>query len=393
MAEGASRSPYFQKGDPFGIYVHWPFCQAKCPYCDFNSHVRHKPVDQETFVSAYQRELDYFASLTPDRTVTSIFFGGGTPSLMEVGTLEKILDAISKNWDIDPDAEISLEANPTSVEATHFRGYRKAGVNRVSCGVQSLQDDQLKFMGRLHSANEARKAIELARDIFPRLSFDLIYARPNQKEDEWAQELSEAIDLAADHLSLYQLTIEKGTPFFGLHQNGKLSLPNSEIAAKLYQLTQQVTASYGLPSYEISNHAKAGAECQHNLLYWRYQDYVGVGPGAHGRVSIDNKKIATVTEYNPEIWWQKAMVDGNGLKETESLIGDAAADEFLLMGLRLKEGIKPARYEQLCGKSLNNSKKAVLIEEGFLLESDDGKLRATASGALVLDALVADLAA
>lgn len=385
--------PYHTQGDPFGIYVHWPFCQAKCPYCDFNSHVRHKPIEQDVFVEAYEREIAHMAALTPKRAVSSIFFGGGTPSLMEVSTVERILDAISKHWTIEANAEISLEANPTSVEADRFKGYRKAGINRVSCGVQSLDNAQLKFLGRLHSAEEAKRAIALAREVFPRLSFDLIYARPKQSHKEWEQELRSSIDLAADHLSLYQLTIERGTPFYGLHKKGKLDMPSNEHSAHLYQMTQDITASCNLPNYEISNHATKGQECLHNLIYWRYQDYAGVGPGAHGRLSIDGKKVATATEYNPEIWWQNVMVDGHGIKENETLTGENAADEFLLMGLRLREGIDPKRYEAFSGKTLNQKKKQILISDGFLQQSEAGQLRATPSGSLVLDALVADLAA
>ena len=386
-------NPYHAKNDAFGIYIHWPFCAAKCPYCDFNSHVRHKPVDQETFVEAYEREIAHMASLVPDHSISSIFFGGGTPSLMQVKTVERILASISKHWTIKTDAEITLEANPTSVEADRFKGYRKAGVNRVSAGVQSLDDAQLKFLGRLHSVDEAKRAIALAREIFPRLSFDLIYARPGQTQAEWQKELRAAIDLAADHLSLYQLTIEQGTPFFELHKSGKLAMPSHERSADLYQITQQITAEMGLPNYEISNHSAIGSECQHNLVYWRYRDYAGIGPGAHGRLSVDNKKLATVTEYNPEIWWQKTMVDGHGMKEQETLSGEAAADEFLLMGLRLREGIDPARYFAMSGKSLNQEKKAFLISQGFLEQDKNGQLRASPKGSLVLDALVADLAA
>ncbi|MFK7901710.1 MAG: radical SAM family heme chaperone HemW [Nitratireductor sp.] len=388
--------PCHSKGDPFGIYIHWPFCAAKCPYCDFNSHVRHKPVDQKVFVEAYELELAHVAKLLKERDdkrdVTSIFFGGGTPSLMEVETVERILAAISKHWNIAKDVEISLEANPTSIEADRFRGYRKAGVNRVSAGVQSLDDEQLKFLGRLHTADEAKRAIELARETFPRLSFDLIYARPKQTLEQWEQEINAAIDLAADHLSLYQLTIEQGTPFYELHKKGRLITPSHDLSADLYQLTQEVTAARGLPNYEISNHAAPSSECQHNLIYWRYQDYAGIGPGAHGRLSLDGNKVSTVTEYNPEIWWQQAMSKSHGFKEFETLEGSQSADEFLLMGLRLKEGIDPKRYEAFSGKPLRQAKKEFLIEKKFLEESQKGQLRATPSGSMVLDAIVADLA-
>jgi oxygen-independent coproporphyrinogen-3 oxidase len=385
-------SPYHNKGDPFGVYIHWPFCAAKCPYCDFNSHVRHKPVDQETYVQAYQHEIAHMAALAPDRHVTSIFFGGGTPSLMEPDTVGAILEAISANWSIASDAEITLEANPTSVEARRFKGYHQRGVNRVSLGVQSLRDDQLKFLGRLHSAQEARDAVALARDIFPRLSFDLIYARPSQTPEQWERELNEAIDLAADHLSLYQLTIEEGTPFFDLHRRGKFTVPDSDQAADLYELTARVTSSAGLPAYEISNHAAEGAGSVHNLTYWRYHDYAGIGPGAHGRLTIDDRKHATACERNPEIWWQQAMVDGHGMREDEILSGIEAADEMLLMGLRLREGIDPMRHQQMAGTPISARKIGELGKLGFLEKSERGRLRATQQGALVLDALVADLA-
>ena len=379
--------------EAFGVYVHWPFCAAKCPYCDFNSHVRHKAVDQSLFVQAYDREIAYMASLAPGRTVTSIFFGGGTPSLMDPATVEAILESIGKHWQIAGDAEISLEANPSSVEAGRFKGYRNAGVNRVSLGVQSLDDNQLRFLGRLHSAEEARKAIALAREIFPRLSFDLIYARPGQKIAEWEEELRQAIALAADHLSLYQLTIEQGTPFFDLQARGKLKIPDSDNAADLYEATREVTSHAGLLAYEISNHAARDAECRHNLVYWRYQDYAGIGPGAHGRLTIDGTKTATAAYANPEEWWQAAMSGEHGLVERETLLAEEAGDEMLLMGLRLREGIDLKRYEQFSGRELNPARIEFLRSKGFVEMSSDRRLRATPAGFLVLDAVVADLAA
>jgi putative oxygen-independent coproporphyrinogen III oxidase len=286
----------------FGIYLHWPFCAAKCPYCDFNSHVRHQPVDQARFAAAFERELSHFAEMTKGKVVQSVFLGGGTPSLMEPATVERVLTAISDRWSMDPNVEISLEANPTSVEAERFRGYREAGVNRVSLGVQSLHDADLKLLGRLHDAATARRAIETARATFPRLSFDLIYARPNQTLAQWEAELKDAIALAADHLSLYQLTIEEGTPFYTLYHGGKLTIPDQDLGAEFYELTQKVTEAEGLPAYEVSNHAKPGAECRHNLVYWRYGDYVGVGPGAHGRLSVGVNRMATSVERHPETW-------------------------------------------------------------------------------------------
>ena len=321
----------------FGVYVHWPFCAAKCPYCDFNSHVRHQPVDEARFAAALGRELAYFAALTPARNVTSIFLGGGTPSLMRPETVGSVLDAIAGNWTVAPDAEVTLEANPSSVEQQRFRGYRAAGVNRVSLGVQSLRDDALKALGRIHDAAEARRAIELARAMFPRLSFDLIYARPEQSLADWAAELRAALLLAADHLSLYQLTIEPETPFARLHAAGKLRVPDSDAAADLYALTQEITEEAGLPAYEVSNHAAAGAESRHNVTYWRYRDYVGVGPGAHGRITTNGVKLATATERHPETWLAKVESGGRGLVAEQPL----AQEEF--GGRDAADGTPPAR--------------------------------------------------
>jgi len=376
----------------FGVYVHWPFCAAKCPYCDFNSHVRHKPVDQTLFVEGYEREISHMASLVPDHTVSSIFFGGGTPSLMEPATLERILDKIAGHWKIDPDVEITLEANPTSVEADRFRAYRQAGINRVSLGIQSLNDQQLKFLGRQHSAEEAIKAIEIARNVFPRISFDLIYARPGQELAEWREELNQALALAADHLSLYQLTIEQGTPFFELQARGKLKVPNQDQAADLYEMTRDLTQEAGLPAYEISNHAAEGSRCQHNLVYWRYQDYAGIGPGAHGRLTTSEGKLATEAEKNPEKWWQQANVRGHGMTNCELLAPEEQADELLVMNLRLSEGMDPKRFVALSGRDFHEENMAELLKLGFVEKLVNGNLRATQSGFLVLDAIVADLA-
>ncbi len=376
----------------FGIYIHWPFCAAKCPYCDFNSHVRHKSVDQKVFVEAYLRELEYFAELTQGRKVTSIFFGGGTPSLMDVSTVETLMEAVAKHWAIDSDAEVTLEANPSSVEAERFRGYNAAGVNRVSLGVQSLHDEQLKFLGRLHNVEEAKRAITLAREIFPRMSFDLIYARPQQKPEDWVRELQLAISMAADHLSLYQLTIEQGTRFFDLRERGKLHVPDGELSAELYEATQELMNAHDMPAYEISNHAVRGAESRHNLTYWRYHDYVGVGPGAHGRISQDGIKLATACELNPENWWQKVMVSGHGMDLQEKLDAQEMADEFLVMGMRLAEGISLKRYQGFGVGNFNDRNMEFLKQQGFIEILPNGNLRATPTGFLVLDAVVADLA-
>ncbi len=385
--------PHPLESQSFGIYVHWPFCAAKCPYCDFNSHVRHKPLDQQVFQQAYGRELEYFAALTSDRKVSSIFFGGGTPSLMNVSTVEKILEDIAGHWAIDTDVEITLEANPSSVEVERFRGYRSAGVNRVSLGVQSLHDEQLRFLGRLHNVDEAKRAITLAREIFERMSFDLIYARPHQKPEDWIKELNRALELAADHMSLYQLTIEQGTRFFELHEKGKLEMPDGELSAELYEATQMVMNAQSMPAYEISNHAAKGAESQHNLTYWRYHDYLGIGPGAHGRLSFGGAKIATAGEPNPEKWWQTVMVEGHAMVVNDKLTSQEMADEFLVMGLRLAEGISLARYEAFGATPLNLRNRDFLIRQGFLESLANGNLRATLDGFLVIDAIVADLAA
>jgi putative oxygen-independent coproporphyrinogen III oxidase len=381
------------KPSPFAVYVHWPFCLSKCPYCDFNSHVRHAKIDEARFVSAFEAELAATAERTPGRTVSTIFFGGGTPSLMQPATVQAILDAIGKHWSVTPDAEVTLEANPTSVEATRFRGYRTAGVNRVSLGVQALDDAVLKELGRLHTAQEALDAVAVARSIFDRYSFDLIYARPRQTLDSWSAELKRAIAEAAEHLSLYQLTIEPETPFFGLHRAGKLALPDEDLARDLYDLTQSVCAEAGLPAYEISNHARPGSECQHNLIYWRGHDYAGVGPGAHGRLSIDGRRYATETEKRPEAWLARVEANGHGLIVDEKLTPGEQADEFLLMGLRLAEGIDLSRYTVLSGRDLDPQRLSFLRDGGAIEVTDDGRLRVTASGFPLLDAVVADLAA
>jgi oxygen-independent coproporphyrinogen-3 oxidase len=379
--------------EAFGVYVHWPFCLSKCPYCDFNSHVRHAAVDEDRFTRAFAREIETTAARTGNRDVTSIFLGGGTPSLMRPETVGAVLDAIGKHWRVAPGVEVTLEANPTSVEATRFAGYRAAGVNRVSLGVQALNDASLKELGRLHTAGEALDAVAIARKSFERYSFDLIYARPEQTPAMWAKELALAIDEAAEHLSLYQLTIEEGTPFFGLHAAGKLKTPDEAIARALYDVTQDVCAKHGLPAYEISNHARKGAECRHNLVYWRGEEYAGIGPGAHGRLDIGERRHATATEKRPEAWLMRVEANGHGVTTDDELNCEERADEFLLMGLRLAEGIDPKRYAALSGRTLDERRIAILREEGAIIVDTDGRLRVTRSGFPVLDAVVADLAA
>jgi putative oxygen-independent coproporphyrinogen III oxidase len=377
----------------FGVYVHWPFCLSKCPYCDFNSHVRHAPVDEDRFARAFAREIETTAARAPGREVSSIFLGGGTPSLMRPQTVGAILDAIGKHWRVAPGVEVTLEANPTSVEATRFAGYRAAGVNRVSLGVQALDDVSLKALGRLHTAREALDAVAIARTSFDRYSFDLIYARPDQTPQMWTDELKLAISEAAEHLSLYQLTIEEGTPFFGLHAAGKLKTPDEAMARALYDVTQEVCAHHGLPSYEISNHARAGAECQHNLVYWRGDEYAGIGPGAHARLDIGGMRHAIATEKRPEAWLMRVEASGHGVITDDLLNSEERADEFLLMGLRLAEGIDPKRYATLSGRTLDPRRIAMLREEGAITVDDSGRLRVTQAGFPVLDAVVADLAA
>lgn len=388
-----SASRHFGRPPGFGVYVHWPFCLSKCPYCDFNSHVRHTAIDEARFASAFAREIEITAARTPGRTVTSIFLGGGTPSLMKPQTVGAILDAIGKHWRVAGNAEVTLEANPTSVEATRFRGYRAAGVNRVSLGVQALDDISLKSLGRLHSAREALDAVAIARGAFGRYSFDLIYARPDQTPRMWADELKLAISEAAEHLSLYQLTIEEGTPFYGLHAAGKLKTPDEAVARALYDVTQEVCNAHGMPAYEISNHARIGAECQHNLVYWRGEEYAGIGPGAHGRLDINGARYATETERRPEAWLMRVEAKGHGVINDERLNSEERADEYLLMGLRLAEGIDPGRYAALSGRALDPNRIALLRDEGAISVESDGRLRVTKDGFPVLDAVVADLAA
>jgi len=379
--------------EAFGVYVHWPFCLSKCPYCDFNSHVRHAAIDEDRFARAFLREIETTAQRIGHREVTSIFLGGGTPSLMQPQTVGAILDAIGKNWRVASDVEVTLEANPTSVEATRFAGYRAAGVNRVSLGVQALDDTSLKALGRLHSAREALDAVAIARRSFERYSFDLIYAREHQTAQMWTEELTLAIREAAEHLSLYQLTIEEGTPFFALHAAGKIKTPDEALARELYDVTQEVCDRHGLGAYEISNHARGGAECRHNLVYWRAHEYAGIGPGAHGRLDIGGTRHATSTEKRPEAWLMRVEANGHGLAVDDGLNSEERADEFLLMGLRLAEGIDPRRYTALSGRPLDPRRIALLREEGAISVDDQGRLRVTQAGFPVLDAVVADLAA
>ncbi|MBI1867055.1 MAG: coproporphyrinogen III oxidase [Methylocystis sp.] len=380
--------------DPgFGVYVHWPFCLSKCPYCDFNSHVRRGEVDEDRFVDAFRAEIKHRAALAPRREVRSVFFGGGTPSLMAPAAAEAILAAIADHWRLAKDVEITLEANPTSVEAARFRGFKAAGVNRVSLGVQALNDIELRALGRQHSVAEALAALETANSVFARVSFDLIYARPRQTPSAWRKELELALARAPEHVSLYQLTIEPDTMFERMFKAGKLELPDADAQRALWDVTQEATAKAGLPAYEVSNHARPGAECRHNLVYWRYGEYAGVGPGAHGRLATKHGRRAQAAERHPEMWLTVVETEGHGLVEDELLSAEQEGDEFLLMGLRLREGVDPARYLALTGKKLAPSRIAELIGDGLIEYARDQRLRVSSEGFPVLDAVVADLAA
>jgi putative oxygen-independent coproporphyrinogen III oxidase len=375
----------------FAIYVHWPFCAAKCPYCDFNSHVRER-YDETRWAAGIAKELAAVAQLQGEQhpEVTSVFFGGGTPSLMGGAAVARVLDAVAGLWTVSPDAEITLEANPNSVEQARFRDYRAAGVNRVSIGVQALDDRALKALGRLHGVDEAKAAIRLAQSVFPRVSFDLIYARPEQSREAWAAELNEALSFETEHLSVYQLTIEQGTAYATLARQGKLHLPDEDSAAGLYELTQEITGRAGLPAYEVSNHARPGAESRHNLTYWRYGDYAGVGPGAHGRLTISERRLATQAERLPENWLSSVEKKGSSLALTE-VSSLEAAQENLLMHVRLTEGVNLSAYRDRWGRAPARDRIAKLRELGLVTLEDD-RLAATPRGRLVLNSIIAELA-
>ncbi len=379
----------------FGLYVHWPFCRSKCPYCDFNSHVR-AAVDHGRWRRALLAEMAHYGASTSGRRLTSIFFGGGTPSLMEPETVAAVIEQARGIWQADTDIEITLEANPTSVEAGKFAAFREAGVNRVSLGVQSLREADLKFLGRQHGAGEAQQAIELARRYFGRFTFDLIYARPGQTVAAWREELREALALAGNHLSVYQLTIEPETAFAAAVRRGDFTVPEEEDAAALYEATQETLAEAGLPAYEISNHARPGEESRHNLTYWRYGDYAGIGPGAHGRLMLDGVKYATRQHRAPEAWLEMVEQEGHATRQRDVLDAEARREEMLMMGLRLAEGIDADRVAAETGGTLRSTldppRLTALIEGGFV-ELDDRGLRATASGRQRLNAVLAQLLA
>jgi putative oxygen-independent coproporphyrinogen III oxidase len=375
----------------FGIYVHWPFCTAKCPYCDFNSHVRAR-IDESGWIDAIVRELEWTAQLqgTERPIVETIFFGGGTPSLMQGSSVARTLDTIARLWRTSNDIEVTLESNPASADATRFADYRAAGVNRLSLGVQALNDKDLKMLGRLHNVDDAKAALSLAMSNFDRVSLDLIYARPDQTVAQWRNELNEALSVGTDHLSLYQLTIEPATPFFNLHRSGALKIPDEDLAAELFEVTQEMTEAAGRPAYEISNHARPGCEARHNLLYWRYGSYAGVGPGAHGRLDLNGARTATLTEKLPERWREAVAREGHGMIEIATIVPKDAAREHLLMNLRLADGIDLAAYRARWGVSLDPNRVSALIDDG-LLRLDGDRLITTPRGRLLLNRVIAEL--
>ncbi len=379
----------------FAVYVHWPFCKSKCPYCDFNSHVRDK-IDGDAWQNALLREIDHYAALTPGKRVTSVFFGGGTPSLMDPSLAGSVLERIATRWAIADEPEITLEANPNSSEAAHFAAFKAAGVNRLSIGVQALDDAALKFLGRGHDVREARRAIDHAAALFERFSFDLIYARPGQTVAEWQEELARALALQPPHLSLYQLTIEEGTQFQTLFARGQYKLPDEDVQEQLYDVTNAALADAGLPAYEVSNYARRGQESRHNLVYWRYEDYVGVGPGAHGRIAIDGKRHATRQAKAPETWLADVAANGHATAECVPLERATQVDEAVMMGFRLSEGIDAARFERVTGvalegpEALDPARVARMIADGFLARTPTG-LAATPQGTKLLNALLAAL--
>ncbi len=379
--------------DGFGIYVHWPFCQSKCPYCDFNSHVR-ESVDQDRWRRALLAELEYFSQRLPDRNVTSIFFGGGTPSLMAPEVVSDVIAAVGRHWSIGTDAEITLEANPSSVDAAKFAEFRSAGINRLSLGVQALDDDALRFLGRRHTAAEALKAVALARQSFPRVSFDLIYALPGQTRADWRQSLAVALREQPEHLSVYQLTIEGGTEFGAQLRRGEMTPLDENTSAELYEDTQDILGAAGLSAYEVSNHAQPGAACRHNLTYWRYQDYAGIGPGAHGRLNSNGVKHATRQHRAPEIWLQRVERDGHATQEDLALDPDTCAREMIMMGLRLSEGIALDRVSQETRVDLGTIMDEDRLERlvaGDQLILENGWLKTTADGRLRLNSVLAYL--
>ena len=385
MPSESSSQRSSEVGEPFALYVHWPFCVSKCPYCDFNSHVR-ETIDQDAWRKALLTDLAYEARLLPGRTLGSIFFGGGTPSLMPPATVAALIEAAGRYWPLADDVEITLEANPSSVEADRFADLRAAGINRVSLGVQAFDDERLAFLGRAHSAREGLDAIATAQRNFARVSFDLIYALPGDTEQQWSSDLDRAIGLGTEHLSLYQLTIEPGTRFAAMAAKGTLTPLDADYAGGLFELTQARTAVAGIPAYEISNHARPGAESRHNLTYWRYGDYAGIGPGAHGR----RNGRATLRHRKPENWLTAISRNNHGIELEEALTDSERATEALVMGLRLAEGLDVQRSG--LEPFVNRNAIARLAEQGLLVR-DGTRIAATSAGMLLLDAILREIAA
>lgn len=375
------------------IYIHYPFCKSKCPYCDFNSHVKAN-IDHERFLKGYLRELDFFSEKLKNRKITTIFFGGGTPSLMPIFLVDKILEKISQLWQVDENCEVTLEANPTSFEAEKFKEFRKAGINRLSIGIQALNDVDLKFLGREHSASEAIKTIETASKIFDNFSFDLIYARPQQTLNSWKEELEMAISFGTKHLSLYQLTIEKGTKFFSQYKKGEFQMPDEELSAQFYEMTNQITKNHGFELYEISNYAKKSFECAHNMVYWQGGDYLGIGAGAHSRVYLDEdakNRRAIMMVHEPVSWLNKVEEIGAGIQSDEKISSEELLEELILMGLRLKGGIDDTIFQEHFGKKLEEvfdfKKLEGLVEKGFL-EISKGNIRIADGSRLLTNAVI-----
>jgi putative oxygen-independent coproporphyrinogen III oxidase len=390
----AGETPALRRSEPLAVYIHWPFCRSKCPYCDFNSHVR-EAIDEDRWTRALLADLQSQAALASDREIVSIFFGGGTPSLMPSGTVAALIERVRTLWPVAPALEVTLEANPNSAEAERFAGFAAAGVNRLSLGIQALDPAALQFLGRRHDRHEAIAAIALARDTFPRYSFDLIYARPGKSIAAWDDELGEALTLAGTHLSLYQLTIEPGTAFGNRAERREILTADEDTAAALFEMTQERLAAAGMPAYEISNHARPGAECRHNLAYWRYEDYLGIGPGAHGRVTRGSGKLATQQRRAPEAWLAAIEETGSAPDETMPIAPETAVEEMLMMGLRLTEGVSRARLEALADRTVEDLFGPALsrLVDGGFLTLDDDRLVATAAGRQRLNAVLAALLA
>lgn len=375
------------------LYIHWPFCENKCPYCDFNSHVR-ADIKEKRWEQALLRELSTEANSFPNRRVSSIFFGGGTPSLMAPETVSSLLQAINNYWELEDNVEITLEANPSSIDKLRFKDFHAIGINRLSLGVQAFNDSALEFLGRTHTVQEVIKALELVREIFPKYSFDLIYCRPGQTLRSWSMELEFALNFAKSHLALYQLTIERGTAFFARHRKAEFKMPDADSAAKQYEYTRDILSYAGLTHYEVSNHSKPGEECRHNLTYWRYGDYVGVGPGAHGRISKSGNKWAYRRISNPEKWLEQTEARGDGIQKKTKLTQKQVFQEMVLMGLRLTEGLDLRELNKQSGFAINHWIKPnnlQLLIDKKLLDLEDGKLRATDTGLLCLDAVITKL--